>query len=299
MPNWGELGMQAASAATGGALGLIFGGINDNRQLRQQERLQQLQIAGNKEMMDYSMMKQLQMWNDTNYSAQMAQIHKAGLSPGLIYGMKGGGGISTGSPSGAVTGGNAPSGGGEMIAAAGMGMQLQLLKAQKDNIEADTANKQADAANKGADTELKQVQINTAEVQNEIAGKTQNMQIAIVQEQLRKLHEEATIAINQQKVSTETVQTQIEKAKADLAQTVAITELNRAQEQAVKTTNEKTIQEIAKIKTEIQNIHDYYELDNYIEREKVRLMDKGINVALISSTIGTILNFASRGATKK
>lgn len=296
--DWASIGTQAASQATGGILGLVLGGINDNRQYRQQERLQALQEAGNKRMMDYSMAKELEMWHNTNYSAQLGEINKAGLSPGLLYGMKGGGGISTGSPQGSVTGAEAPKGGGEMIAAAQMGMQLQLLKAQKDNIEADTANKQASTGNTQQDTVLKQIEESTMQVQNEIAGKTQNVQIAIINTALRKATEELQILTNQKTISNETVNTTIEQVKNNLAQTVAQTELARVQKEATTKGMEKTAEEINKIITEVKNMKDYYELDNYIEREKVRLMDKGINVALISSTIGTILNFATRGKTR-
>ena len=42
---------------------------------------------------------QMQMWEDTNYAAQVEQLKKAGLSIGLMYG-KGGAGGATTAPSG-------------------------------------------------------------------------------------------------------------------------------------------------------------------------------------------------------
>ena len=36
------------------------------------------------------------MWKDTNYSAQMEELKKAGLNPGLLYGMSGGGATTIG-----------------------------------------------------------------------------------------------------------------------------------------------------------------------------------------------------------
>lgn len=147
------LGMIGGEAASAG-MGMILGDINDARQLRQQGKLQEQQIQGQQRMIDYSMMKQLEMWKATNYSAQMAELAKAGLNPALLYGMKGGGGVTTGNASGNVSGGQAPSGGGEAIAMMQQGMQLQLLKAQKDNIQADTELKLADATKtKGVDTQ--------------------------------------------------------------------------------------------------------------------------------------------------
>lgn len=148
MPILETLGMQAASGAIGGALGLAFGGINDARQYKQQKRLQELQIHGNKELTDYNYSKQMQMWRDTNYEAQMNELRKAGLNPGLIYGMSGGGGTTTGSGGGGgVSGAEAPKGGREMqemtTAAMGMGMQMQTLEIQKKL--ADIADKQAES----------------------------------------------------------------------------------------------------------------------------------------------------------
>lgn len=144
---WTQLGMQAAGTAIDAGMGLLLGNYNDRRQRMQQDKLQQMQEAGNKRMMDYQQQLQYDMWLKTNYGAQKAQMQKAGLNPALMYGMGGGGGSTTGSTSGGVTGGVAPSGGNEVLSTVGMGMQLraqtELLRAQKENIEADTDMKRA------------------------------------------------------------------------------------------------------------------------------------------------------------
>lgn len=149
-----NFGFGAAGQILNTGLGIMFGNKqaerNDARQLAQQQKLQEMQIAGQKQMVDYNYGKQLDMWNETNYGAQKQHLLKAGLNPALFYGMSGGGGTTTGTPTGNVSAGEAPKGGHEQIEMAGMGiqmqqqaMQLQLLKAQKENIQADTANKQA------------------------------------------------------------------------------------------------------------------------------------------------------------
>ena len=93
-----ELGMQAASQAASGligtGMGLLLEGHNDRRQLRQQEKLQNLEIKGSKELTDYNAAKQLEMWKATNYPAQIEQMKLAGLNPALAYGMGGGGGVT-------------------------------------------------------------------------------------------------------------------------------------------------------------------------------------------------------------
>ena len=53
-------------------MGLLLEGHNDRRQLRQQEKLQNLEIKGSKELTDYNAAKQLEMWKATNYPAQVA-----------------------------------------------------------------------------------------------------------------------------------------------------------------------------------------------------------------------------------
>lgn len=182
----GSIAMQAGTDIMQTGLGLALEKHNDARQLRQQEKLQNLQIWGAKNLTDYQQQKQLEMWNSTGYGAQMKQLAEAGLNPGLLYGMKGGGGMTIGNgviqPS---NGGNAPTGGGEIMNAMGMGIQYQLLQAQKANIEADTKNKLADASNKGANTDV-QVQTlqNLIQEEDNLRWKTELTQIEFMTKRL-------------------------------------------------------------------------------------------------------------------
>lgn len=172
------IGTGAASGLIGAGMGLLLEGHNDRRQLAQQKKLQELQMQGNKSMVDYNMQKQFEMWQKTGYSAQKKQMEEAGLNPALLYGISGGGGQTTGQATGAVSAGEAVKGGPEMTA--GMGImsnaQLALMNAQKENIEADTKNKraekpvkdatvpniEADTRGKNLDNELKAVQASVA-----------------------------------------------------------------------------------------------------------------------------------------
>ena len=101
-----------ATAAIGTGLGLITQKIADKRQLKQQEKLNELQIKGNKELAKYGNELQYEMWQKTNYPAQVEMLKEAGLNPGLMYGGAGAGGQTGASTGGQVTGGNAPAGGG-------------------------------------------------------------------------------------------------------------------------------------------------------------------------------------------
>lgn len=143
-----------ANTAGGAILGMALGDYNDQRQYAQQAKLQQLQIQGAKNLGDYNYRKQLEMWNATNLEAQMAHAKAAGLNPALLY-AKGGATGQLGATGGMPQGATAPQGGREVMDVTNQMMQLQLLKAQKENIEADTAQKQANVPNIEADTQNK------------------------------------------------------------------------------------------------------------------------------------------------
>lgn len=130
-----------ATHAANMGMGIVQGMINDARQVKQNKRLGRQNIEFAKEMADYNKRLELEMWEATGYVGQKRQLKEAGLNPGLMYGMSGGGGQTTGGSSGGTQPGNAQQNPGEMQAAMAMGMQLQLLKAQKENIEADTKAK--------------------------------------------------------------------------------------------------------------------------------------------------------------
>ena len=159
--------MQAVGGAVNAGMGMVLGAYNDRRQLKQQDKLLKQQEGYNRNAAQFSHDLQYDMWQKTNYPAQMEQMKKAGLNPALMYGMSGGGGTTTGSATqSAPQGGGAPAGGGEAMAMMQMGMQNQMLQAQKDLIEAQTKKTNAEAENEAganrantvADTELKTLQ---------------------------------------------------------------------------------------------------------------------------------------------
>ena len=71
------LGIGTGEALIGGGLGLLFGDWENQQQLNQQQQLQNLNIQGYKEMADYNFQKQMEMWEKTNYKAQLDQSKKA------------------------------------------------------------------------------------------------------------------------------------------------------------------------------------------------------------------------------
>jgi hypothetical protein len=120
------------------------------------------QVEAQKELTDYNQEKALAMWKNTSYGAQKEQMKLAGLNPAMMYGMSGGGGQSSAVSAGSVGAGSAPSAGGEQMQGMQMGLQMGLMKAQLDNINADTKNKLANAdKTSGVDTDLARTQVSS------------------------------------------------------------------------------------------------------------------------------------------
>lgn len=145
----------AAALIGAGVSGVGMALKNTQRKQNQADQKDLMNLQQQNQMGLNRQMQQIEMenWENTNYDAQRKQMEKAGLNPGLMYGGSGGGSMIMDSGSGgSAAGGQAQR---QDIDTSGLGMQIQqmaLLKAQKDNIEADTKNKLADAENKGANT---------------------------------------------------------------------------------------------------------------------------------------------------
>lgn len=195
------MGLNVADAALGigtyvaqGAGDLIFGQFRQNQQLKGQRKALEQQNAA-----------AYDLWKKTSYPAQMEQLKKAGLNPGLLYGMGGSGG-------GTLGGSNAM----PDAAPTGMGiLQGQMLAAQIENIKADTAQKQAEAAYKSGvqtqkgwiDIEAVKQQISSdksrqalTEVETELAKIAQYYEGKTVEDRISKVNVELVTALNKLKI---------------------------------------------------------------------------------------------------
>ena len=232
-----QTGTGLASGVIGGGLGAIFNMISQNQQFKQAQRLQNLQIGGQEQLMDYSMQKQLDMWNATNYQPQVEQLQKAGLNPGLLYAKGGPGGV-TGSPQGGVSGQPATNNAANMTTAMGIMNQNTLLESQaklmqaqanETNIRAqkeagvDTAVAKsqeqlniANTDNANANTQLQKVQTEIADLNKQLLGATLPQQIQLVGKQLDKTIQEITAIGLDNKLNQETLQTKVKMAAAQL-----------------------------------------------------------------------------------
>lgn len=145
----------------------------DRRQIDQQGKLNDVNAKTAKELADYENAGKLKMWKDTNYTAQLAEATKAGVSKAAAIGGSGTG--TQGASVSGVGGGSAADAASTMQANTGAAAQaiqsaaqLNLMKAQADNLNADTKDKLANIPNKGTQNELGQEDLTTKKFNNSI-----------------------------------------------------------------------------------------------------------------------------------
>lgn len=141
----GGLGM-VAGQMVGQALDIIGQPIKDNMQNKMYDR----QMERDKEMSDYLYDLSMKKFKDQGYGAQAQQLRNAGMNVGLMYGGAGGGAQTTAQQGSTSGGGNQQANNAGTMAM--LGQQAELMKAQKENIEADTEVKKAEAGVKGETT---------------------------------------------------------------------------------------------------------------------------------------------------
>lgn len=161
------------------------------------------------------------MWEATNYKAQVEQMEKAGLSVAGMYSSGRGGGGATASQGSGASGAVAPAGGGEI----GMALQMQLLQAQKQNIEANTNKTNVEAAKIGG--------IDTEEVENRIKNLQEGIEntkaaTALTRTQERLTHIATQIQGDTIEDARDQVRYQANKLIAEVEQISRANEMNEA-----------------------------------------------------------------------
>ena len=147
----------------GGILGLagkIAGNSNnelaEKRQLQNEMNLMKLQASYNKEQAKYSQELAKDMWESTNYEAQVRHLQAAGLNPALIYGQGGGGGASTD--------------GGEAQGVSIGTSQAVMMGLHAKAMEAEIAKTMAETAKITTETEKAGVDIGVSKTEQELKG---------------------------------------------------------------------------------------------------------------------------------
>lgn len=140
-----------AGGIIGGGIGLIgglFSGNSGNKQYEREKELMGLQYEYNEKAAEANQKRALEMWEATNYSAQVEQMKKAGLNVGLMYGKGGAGAAST-------SGGSNSGVSGQGTQSGAIALQEKMLGVQMMNTAADTTLKLAQAKKESGEAEKK------------------------------------------------------------------------------------------------------------------------------------------------
>jgi|GEM_PF-6306779 len=209
---WNGIGSAAVGAA-GGILGMIGQGRRARKQHERQKELMGIQFGNQQELNKQGQKLQMQTWRDTGYGAQMEMMKEAGLNPGLMYGMSGGGGQTTGSQGGgSAQSGNAaaPMDIGNSVQAALAASQIKLSNSQ--------ANKNDVEADKIADVDTEKVRVDTNKIRSEIENIAQQTKNEKEKEALLKIQQNlGNEQINKVKKDTEKVGKEISSTEKDIA----------------------------------------------------------------------------------
>lgn len=251
------------SGVTGGIGGIITGGLGllgglfkkNNNELKSQKKLMQqaweyekegmgLQYNYGQQAADAEYKRNLQMWKDTNFGAQRAEMEDAGLSVGLMYGNGGGQAAST-------AGGNTTQPNGPKTNPVEVALQQQSLGLQLKQIEAQNRLANAEAtktiaeANKiaGVDTEGAKLDNEWKKVENRIQLSRENIEASNViaaEANAQKAVAEWNSAVIQAEIDAETKATktqiiveQLANMRKEGALMVANRELSEKQKEKV------------------------------------------------------------------
>lgn len=316
----GSIGTGAANQVTGGLIGQIFAGANDRRQIRQQQKLQDIAIKGNKELADYQQGLSMDMWNKTNYEAQVQHLKNAGLNPALLYGQSGGGGTTANTGGGMAIGGGGQAANSAQTEANQINSGLAIAQTQALEAQANKANAEAKKIG-GADTEVANMQVQKmiSEINNndertkatKIANEIEQVKAKIMSNPANfndievglmadywKMRDEAKITFNNAQISEKSQQTMIKIINQEYQNMIVDKKLkesgislNSEQEEMIKSTiNYQT------------NLIEQQKLDREQGAENVKkianAMMIGAGIQAVGNITETIINWRGKIATE-
>ena len=252
----------AAGQAASAGIAAIGQSVNTKNQFKRSKQLMEIQMQNQEKMNDNAMARQMQMWENTNYNAQVAKMKEAGLNPGLLYGLSGGGGTTTGSVgAGSASTGHAPQmmDMGSIIQASLAMAQAKLIQAQTDKTKVETekiggvdteeAKTRIESLTQGVENQkanqaLTKAQTIMQDLQNRIGSVTESDQIDYITYQTQKALKEVEIANHEEYVNRETRDDRIKIVQEEAVGTMIQNALNQQKITESKQNVEATAQEI-------------------------------------------------------
>lgn len=243
---------EAQLAATKSALGIGGNIIAQGINFGMQNHFSQQQMENQKALTRFNRLEQMQMWRDTNYSAQMNEMKKAGLNPNLMYGMGGGGGVTAQVNAGQTgRGTSTPMDMSAVNNALEMAADIELKRAAAEKTKAETAEVEARTP-----THAKSIEKTDAEIQ-EIASR-----LNVNEETVKKILQDV------KQSEAETDKTQMETWK--LQELTPVEKRNLEQEFKRRVTENVYLD--AKERTELSNLV----IDVIKKREEIAAIQAGV-----------------------
>jgi hypothetical protein len=297
---------QSLIGAGSSVLGMIGQHIGRNQALKDQQGLMNQQMQNQMMLNQQGHNLQMDMWNKTNYGAQVEHMKKAGLNVGLMYGGGGAGGTTTGSQGGgSAAGGNAPA----PMDIGNMVMQGQMLASQIKVNEAQAKKLEADAErtsgsgkmgeidyqniaqginNSKAVESLTKTQNDIAGLEWELKGATIDKQKELVNQMLLKVEKENYILEKQGQITKVEADNVLEKTKLQIVGMQIDNMIGRSQNENIKANTEKIKEETNVIfrdyltraknantsEREMLNRQTEQELNRIMETEKIDIQDR-------------------------
>lgn len=260
----------AGVGVAGNVATLIGQKKREDRSNENQKKMMDLQMQNQMKLNKQGQALSMDMWNKTNYGAQMKHMKDAGLNVGMMYGGSGGGGTTANSGSG----GSAASGSAaapQQMDISGIGnsvmnaAQIGLINAQTKKVEAETPkveqdtklskaqelNVMQDVENKKAQEVLTRLQSGGQELDNRFKGRGMDTQLYILERQGEKINKEIEGLVINNALDKESAQYKIGILKGEAA---GVWIKNAAMEQGIKVDEAKVRQINASIGKMIADI---------------------------------------------
>lgn len=277
----------------------IFGGDSNKKQMEMQKELMSEQERSAMRLAEKNKQLAKNMWDETNVGAQIDHLKKNNMSVSMMYKGGGAGGQTMGMGMGMPSTSGAPDPNASKaidLNTAQTAANIELTKAQTDNLKADTVKKA------GADTELVKAEAAFKEILTKYQTESLEDQLSIIANEKFMRIDEAGIKQNERQVSDETTRGEIKRinqlATNTALEAIAINQrinLDKAKIQEISNGIQQKWRELNINETKSRWEHED-RLTQIKEYTTNALKVAGIHAA--GNLVGDVVNIATRQAPK-